>query len=165
MKFTGGRVLVACLMSIFLLAAPTVAAARAKMNRSERAVVRKVNALRAGSGLATLRTNKHLARAADAHNRDMLGADFFAHNSSNGRSAYDRGQSYRRSSLMGETLAYMPVAGDSSARKIVDMWKASPPHAQTLMLGRFRRIGGAKRRGTLFGVRVTGWTADLASAR
>ena len=93
----------------------------------------------------------------------MLRADFFAHPSSNGTSTYDRVRAFRPSSLIGETLAYMPVAGNPSAAAIVKMWINSPPHLATLLTSDFRKIGVAKRRGTLFGQRVTVWTADLAN--
>ena len=163
---TRRHALVAGLLMISTLTAPAAATARpGKMGRAERAVVRKVNALRAGSGAAALRGNGRLARAADSHSRDMLRADFFDHPSSNGTSTYDRVRTYRRSNLIGETLAYMPVSGGTSAQQIVNMWMASQGHRDVLMDGRFRRSGVAKRRGTLFGTKVTVWTADLISAR
>jgi uncharacterized protein YkwD len=156
------RALIVCaLMSMTVL----VPAAQARLSRAERSVVTRVNRLRADRGLHALRANRRLSRAAEAHNRDMLHADFFAHESSNGTSTYDRIQHYRHSNLIGETLAYMPTAGDASARSIVRMWVKSPGHLAVLTTGRFRRIGVAKRRGTLFGKRVTVWTADLASRR
>ena len=57
----------------------------------------------------------------------------------------------------------MPVKGNPSAKAIVDLWINSAPHLQTLTTADFRRIGIAKRRGRLFGQRVTVWTADLAN--
>lgn len=149
-----------------MVGAPVQASARAqRMDRAERVVVRKVNALRRAYGKPALAPNRRLARAADAHSRDMLRAGFFAHNSSDGQSAYDRVQAYRRSSLIGETLAYMPARGDASPQNIVRMWIASPPHLATLLTGRLRRIGVSRRRGMLFGQPVVMWTADFGSAR
>ena len=141
------------------------AAAQARMNRAERHVVKRINTLRAQNGLHRLNGDPRLAEAADNHNRDMLGQDFFAHPSSNGTSTYDRVRSYRRSNLIGETLAYMPVTGNSSARQIVKLWIESPGHYAVMTTRSFRRIGVAKRRGTLFGQTVTVWTADFASRR
>lgn len=153
----------ACLI-VVLAVAPAEASAN-RMDRVERTVIRKVNALRAADGLPALAGSRRLARAADAHSRDMLRAQFFSHTSSNGQSAYDRVLSYRRASMMGETLAYMPTQGDHSARNIVDMWMASPPHRATLLTGGLRRIGVSRRTGTLYGRSVVMWTADLTSAR
>ena len=141
-----------------------VPAAQAKMSRAERAVIKRVNKLRAQHGLRGLHRDRRLARAADAHSRDMLNAGFFAHESSNGTGTYDRVRRYRRSNLIGETLAYQPVAGNASPAQIVRMWRQSPGHLAVLTTKRFRRIGVAKRRGVLFGQKVTVWTADLASA-
>lgn len=144
--------------------APAEASA-ARMDGAERAVIRKVNAVRKSAGLRALVANRHLARAADAHSRDMVRGGFFAHTSSNGQSAYDRVESYRRSDWIGETLAYMPTAGDRSPGHIVDMWMQSPPHRATLLTRKLRRIGVARRRGVLYGQPVVVWTADFSSAR
>ena len=154
------RALLACLMMLGL-----TAPAQARMTRAERAVVARVNDLRTGYGLRAVHGDARLARAADSHSADMLNQDFFAHASSNGTSTYDRVQHFRRSRLIGETLAYMPKGGRTSARSVVNMWIASPPHLQVLTTARFRRIGVDRRRGTLNGLRVTVWTLDLASQR
>jgi uncharacterized protein YkwD len=148
------------LMSFLFL----VPAAHARMSRAERAVVKRVNRLRADYGLRGLHRDRRLARAADSHSRDMLRSNFFAHESSNGESPYNRVRRYRRVNLVGETLAYQPVIGNTSPAQIVRMWKQSPGHLAVLTTGRFRRIGVAKRRGVLFGQKVTVWTADLSSA-
>jgi uncharacterized protein YkwD len=140
-------------------------AAQARMSHAEKSAVKRINGLRGERGLSKLRADGRLARAADAHSRDMLRADFFAHPSSNGTSTFDRVQHYRHSNLIGETLAYMPVVGDTSAASIVNMWINSPPHLAVMTTADFRSIGVAKRRGTLFGQKVTVWTADFASAR
>ena len=135
------------------------------MTRGERAVVKRINALRADHGLKRVRSDGRLARAADAHSRDMLRNDFFAHSSSNGRTTSDRVRRYRRAKLIGETLAYMPQGGRTSARAVVGMWIRSAPHLETLTMRRFRRIGVSKQRGRLDGRRVTVWTVDLSTRR
>jgi uncharacterized protein YkwD len=155
------RAVLAYALTSMLLMVP---AAQARVSRAERAVIKRVNNLRAQHGLRGLHGDPRLARAADAHSRDMLQANFFAHESSNGASAYTRIRRYRRSNLIGETLAYQPIAGNTSPAAIVRMWKHSPGHFAVLTTGRFRRIGVAKRRGVLFGQKVTVWTADLSSA-
>jgi uncharacterized protein YkwD len=155
------RVLMGVLMTI-MMAVP--ASAQARMSRAERAVVKRINQLRADHGMRGVHGDRRLARAADVHSRDMLRAQFFAHTSSNGTSTYNRVHRYRHSNLIGETLAYQPVRGDTSPKAIVRMWIESPGHLAVLTDGRFRRIGVAKRRGMFHGERVTMWTADLASA-
>jgi uncharacterized protein YkwD len=94
----------------------------------------------------------------------MLNANFFAHSSSNGQDMASRVESFRRSSWVGETLAYVPSrrAGHQAAR-IVSMWMHSPPHREALMSGRYTRIGVARRRGMLGGQGSIVFTADLAS--
>ena len=154
------RVLLACALMSTLLIAPAAQA----LSRAERSVIKRINKMRAHHGLKALHADRKLARAADAHCRDMLRADFFAHTSSNGTSSDNRIRHYRRSNFTGETLAYQPVAGNTSPARIVRMWRESPGHFAVLTEGRFRRIGVAKRRGTLWGQRVTVWTADLTSA-
>jgi uncharacterized protein YkwD len=160
-----GRILrraLVCTLSTMTLVVP--ASAQAKMSRAERSVVKRINQLRASHGLGALRADNRLAKAADVHSRDMLHRQFFAHTSSNGTSTYNRVHRYRRSNLIGETLAYQPIRGDTSPSAIVRMWKESPGHLAVLTDGRFRRIGVAKRKGNLWGQQVTMWTADLASA-
>lgn len=155
------RALLCALLMIIVV--PT--AAQARVTRAERSAVKRINTVRAQLGLRALRLDRRLSRAADVHSRDMLMADFFAHPSSNGTSTFDRVRAYRKANLIGETLAYMPVAGNTSAAAIVKMWIKSPGHYATMTTAGFRRIGIAKRRGTLFGQRVTVWTADFASRR
>ena len=60
----------------------------------------------------------------------MLRADFFAHSSSNGTSPFDRIRRYRHSRAVGETLAYVPKGGRTTARAVVKMWMNSPPHLE-----------------------------------
>lgn len=151
-----------CALLTFMVVMP--ASARGGINRAEHLVIKRINQLRASHGMGPLKLDRRLSKAADSHSRDMLRKQFFAHTSSNGTSTYNRVHRYRRSNLVGETLAYQPIRGDTSPGAIVRMWKESPGHLAVLTDGRFKRIGVAKRRGKLWGQRVTMWTADLASA-
>lgn len=155
------RALVACLTLMCVL----VPVAEGRMTRAERAVKQKINALRARHGVVRLFGDNRLARAADAHSRDMLRQDFFAHTSSNGTDPSTRIRRYRNARLVGETLAYVPKGGRTSARYIVRLWRNSPSHLHTLTTGRFRRIGVSRLRGRLDGRKVTIWTVDLSSRR
>ncbi len=163
MKGQTKRTLVAaCLMAMCVLCAPSQAAA---MTAGERAVVKRINGLRASYGIGALRGDSKLARAADVHSKDMLKADFFAHTSSNGTSPSDRIRRFRNSRAVGETLAYMPKGGRTSAKAVVDLWINSQPHLNVMITRKFRRVGISKRRGRLYGQRVTIWTADFSSRR
>ena len=165
------RALVACAtaaVTAMLLMVPAAAqAGGASTDRVERAIVRKLNKIRTANGLPHLRSNRALARSADAHCADMLAANFFAHTSSNGQDMASRVESYRRSEWVGETLAYVPTRGTHGARgqaqKIVSMWMNSPPHRASLLDGKYTRIGVARRKGRLGGQRSIVFTADLAS--
>ena len=53
---------------------------RPAIDCGERAVIRAINRARAAHGLrASLRAGRRLARAADAHTRSMLRANYFSH--------------------------------------------------------------------------------------
>lgn len=168
-SFPHARVLFACVLAALVVAfvsQPDEAEASAKLDGVERKIVRKVNRIRASHGLPRVKSNRALARSADAHCRDMLRADFFAHTSSNGRSFDQRIRSYRRSKRMGETLAYMPGRRPrGQARRVVSMWMNSPGHRAALLSSGFRRIGVARAKGRLNGRRSIVFTADLASKK
>jgi uncharacterized protein YkwD len=168
---THARAVFACLLSavaISVLPTPADAHARAGagFDRVERKIVHRINAIRSGYGLKHLRLIGALGRSSDYHCADMLGNNFFAHTSSNGESFEQRVDQFRPSRRIGETLAYVSgTARRGQARRIVDMWMNSPPHRASLLSPAFRRIGIARRNGTLGGSRVTVFTADLASKR
>jgi uncharacterized protein YkwD len=166
---THARAVLACLFTtaaLVALPAPSTSHARAGsgFDRVEKRIVRTINAIRSSHGLHRVRRNRALSRSADFHCRDMLRANFFAHSSSNGQSFQQRVEQFRPSNRIGETLAYLPKGqGGSMARRIVDMWMNSPPHRASLLSPSFKRIGVARRNGSLAGQRVTVFTADFAS--
>jgi uncharacterized protein YkwD len=155
--------LFAALAAVALPAPAQSHASGSRHDRVERSIIRSINAIRAGSGLHAVRADRRLARSADFHSRDMLRANFFAHASSNGQSFAQRVESFRPSNRIGETLAYVPKGQGSEGQRIVDMWMNSPPHRASLLNPSFRRVGVARRRGTLGNQRVTVFTADFAS--
>jgi uncharacterized protein YkwD len=169
-SFSHSRAPIACVfaaLAALLLVIPASAqAGSASMDRVERSIVRKLNKIRASNGLPRFRTNRALARGADFHCNDMLRANFFAHNSSNGQGMGERVESFRHSNWVGETLAYVPTSGArGQAARIVQMWMDSPPHRASLLDPKFTRIGVGRRRGTLNGQGSIVFTADLASRR
>ena len=151
---------VLCTLSTLLVfspAAPTAEASSPRMNAGERAIVRAINRARAAHGVRALRGHRRLARAADAHTRSMLRADYFAH----GAFAL-RVRRYVRSRRVGETIA---MTTRCSARRVVRMWMNSAPHRAVLLSRGFRSVGIGRRVGRLGTSRACLVTADFASRR
>jgi len=143
-------------------AAACPAAAGAQLGHSERTMIRLINDIRSQNGLARLRVNRALSRAADSHSRDMLARDFFDHPSSDGTPFASRVHRYANARLLGETLA-MIGRRRGGAATVVAMWMESPPHRAVLLGPGFRRIGIARRWGTIGGAGQAVVTADFAS--
>ena len=110
--------------------------AAAGLTRAETRLLKDLNRVRAAHGLAPLRYDPHLQRAARAHSRDMLLSQLFQHGAFGERMVrFDV-----RGTLTGENLAWGngPFA---SASAIVRAWLASPEHRANLLRPRFTRIG------------------------
>ncbi len=140
-------------------AAPAPAVAARHHDRVERAVIHRINAVRAANGLPGVRPWTALRHAAEEHSRDMARANFFDHPSSDGTPFGVRLRRYVGSRFVGETLA--ALSGGGIAARVVSMWMNSPPHRAILLEGRFRRIGVARHHGGL----GTLFTADFAGRR
>jgi uncharacterized protein YkwD len=154
--------------TIVLLAAALAAAgatapsAGARLDASERKMVRLVNDMRAQHDLGRVHVSHALGRAADGHSRDMLRRDFFDHSSSDGTSFDRRVRRYANARTVGETLAAIGRRR-GGAHTVVQMWMDSPPHRAILLSSDFRRIGIARRWGTLGSTKQAVVTADFAS--
>ncbi|MBA3844666.1 MAG: CAP domain-containing protein [Actinobacteria bacterium] len=150
----------AALLALAIPALGSAAATRsaAGVSAPESAVLREMNRVRASHGLAPLRVDRRLQRAARAHTRAMLAANAFVHGSFGPRMNRFR----VTGSLIGENLAW-GMGDRGTARSIVAAWIASPPHRANLLGARYRRIGVADLVGHFQGyngVRVV--TADFA---
>ena len=141
----------------FAAAAPAAQAGSPRLDRGERSVIRAINRARASHGLRRLLTGRRLARAADAHSRNMLRANVFSHGAFS-----QRVRRYVRYRNIGETIA---MTSRCSARAVVRMWLHSPGHRAVLLSSRFRRVGVGRRRGRLGSSRACLVTADFASRR
>lgn len=138
----------------------------ARLDPTERRVIREVNRVRARSGLGPYSSSRALARSADYHSRDMLRGNFFAHTSSNGTTLEGRIRRFTRAARIGENLARVPGGhGRGVVRQVVGLWMASPTHRAALLAPDFAKIGVARRTGRIGGTRVTVFTADLATRR
>ena len=149
------RWLTATFAALILLLPST---ALAGLNRTEAALLREMNRVRAAHGLQPLRFDGHLERAARSHTTDMLSTGAFDHGAFDTRMLrFDV-----RGRLAGENLAW--GAGTSgTARAIVEAWLASPEHRANLLRRSFTRVGVGDLVGVFQG--VTGAhvvTADFA---
>jgi uncharacterized protein YkwD len=121
--------------------------ALAGLSRTEAALVREMNRVRAAHGLPPLRFDAHLERAARSHTRVMLATGIFRHGAFGSRML----QFNVRARLAGENLAW--GSGDhGTTRAIVGSWLASPEHRANLLRPTFRRIGVGERVGSFLGV-------------
>ncbi len=101
-----------------------------------------LNAERAQRGLAPLRANRTLGRAARRHARDMVRRRFFSHVSPNGATVDDRVRraGYRGCRRTGETIAW-GTGPDAAPAAVVQVWMASPDHRRVILDPNFRDIG------------------------
>ena len=142
---------------------PGAAAAKsAGLDKTERKVVRLVNRIRARHGVRRLKASPKLATAASVHTGDMLRSDFLGHASSDGTPMGSRVRRYTAANWVGESVAAVSRRG-GTARRVVEMWMASPPHRSILLSSSGRRIGVGKRAGRLGATQQAVFTADLAS--
>ena len=110
--------------------------AMAGMSKPEAALLRQMNQVRAAHGLARLRYDAHLERAARSHSREMLATNVFQHGAFGSRML----QFDVTGTLAGENLAW-GTGYLGTARGIVGAWLASPEHRANLLRPSFRRIG------------------------
>jgi len=110
-----------------------------------------INAERRQRGLAPLRQERRLAVAGVRHARDMVRANYFAHDSRSGRAFSQRilrtGYGRGRRATLGENLAW-GTGSLAAPRRIVRGWMASPGHRANILNGTFREIGIAVVAGT-----------------
>jgi uncharacterized protein YkwD len=155
-----------CLLTaLFATPLTGTAAAKPRLDGKERAIVRAINRQRSRHGLATLRSSRRLARAADFHSWEMLDANYFAHESRDGGPFDRRVRRFANHRAVGETLAMLGGCGRKAARKVVRMWMNSPGHRAILLSSSFRRVGIGRRKGDLGGNRACVVTADFGSRK
>jgi uncharacterized protein YkwD len=166
------------LVSLLALALPGPAMARKQTSTSagralETGLLGKINALRAGRGLARLRLHDRLRAAALEHSREMARRGFFSHRSPGGSTFAQRVQrhygpaGYRYWSA-GENLIWS--SGPLAPSMVVDSWLQSPGHRKVLLEASWREVGiGAVEvtaaPGVYDGMDVTIVTADFGVRR
>jgi len=118
----------------------------ADLDLVQSAVLCLVNKKRAENGEAPLLVNGDLERAAEAHSREMVAADYFEHMSPSGETPFDRIRSagYIPNStvgyVVGENLAWGTLEL-STPQAIVEAWFASPEHLANILEGHYRETG------------------------
>ena len=160
MRFRRAAALAVGLTTLGSTTPASAEAASTQQDSVERSVIRKLNAIRARSGVRRLRASTGLARAADAHSGAIAASGNFSHGAMSSRV-----RRYVRARSVGETIAYLPPSQANSAAAVVGLWMRSAGHRSTLLSGGFSRIGVGRRWGTIGGRRAMIFTVDLASAR
>ena len=148
--------LVTAAAAVLVLLLPTTALAG--MTRTEAALLRRMNQVRAAHGLGRLRYDAHLERAARSHSHEMLAADIFRHGAFWSRMLrFDV-----TGTLAGENLAW-GTGYRGTARGIVLAWLKSPEHRANLLRPMFNRVGVGSLVGSFLGNRGAHVvTADFA---
>lgn len=82
--------------------------------------------------------NEELANAARGHSQDMGDQGYFAHDSLDGRSPWER---MRDASFFGSPVAENIAAGSSTAAAVVNSWMNSPGHCRNIMSSRATVLG------------------------
>lgn len=155
MKF---RVAGVVLVLACALALPATASAFTSVPAFRSALQRRINNFRAEYHLAPIHLNLRLENSAQAHSTDMARHHDFSHSGSSGVSWVARIRYWGyRGDWIGENLA----VGNISARTVMAMWKASPPHRANLLDGAFAAVGIGASPGTYAGRAATYVTSDF----
>jgi uncharacterized protein YkwD len=143
-------------LAVFAFLGPAAGAQARTLTSSEASLLQTMNSVRTSHGLAPLRVDIRLVRAARAHSADMMRRQYFAHGSVAGR-ALAQGA---HGPIFGEDLAW---AKGITASWVVNAWLASPSHRAVLLRPGFRRVGIGYSFGTFIGHGGAGVvTADFA---
>jgi uncharacterized protein YkwD len=143
-------------LTVFALLLPASTAQARGLTSSEASLLNTMNAVRQSRGLAPLRVDYRLVRAARGHSADMMRRQYFAHGSVASRAV----RAGARGPLFGEDLAW---GVGITAQWVVDRWLASASHRAVLLRPGFRRVGIGIAFGTFIGYGGAGVvTADFA---
>ena len=137
------KILVAFLALFALLGSAAGASARG-LSSSEASLLQTMNTVRTSRGLAPLRLDVRLLRAARGHSADMMNRQYFAHGAVAARALAQQA----RGPVYGEDLAW---GTGVTAQSVVKNWLASPRHRAVLLRPGFRRIGIGIAFGTFVG--------------
>ncbi len=119
-------------------------------------VLQITNAERAKAGCKALAVNSKLTSAAQAHSADMAKNNYFAHNSQDGTSPFDR---MKRAGYNFRAAAENIAAGQTTAASVMNAWMNSAGHKANILNCTYTQIGigYATRGGTPY------WTQDFGT--
>jgi uncharacterized protein YkwD len=133
------------LTSSLLLATTAQAAIKAGADQGiEQTMLQLVNSYRGQHGLAPLKLNNALMRAARSHSRDMVEHDYFDHTSQDGEQFSQRLSRFGfRWQSAGEAIGQASGLTNTAtaADQAVTIWQQSPPHNRILLTGSFKAVG------------------------
>jgi uncharacterized protein YkwD len=155
-KFRGVGVV---LVLVCALALPATAGAFTSVPAFRSALQRRINHFRAEYHLRPIHLNLRLEHSAQAHSADMASHHDFSHSGSSGVSWIARIRYWGyHGDWIGENLA---VGGNVTARTVMAMWKASPPHRANLLRSAFAAVGIGASPGTYSGRAAVYITSDF----
>lgn len=145
-----GRMRINCsavlaLAALLVISTTSQAAIKAGADQGiEQNMISMVNAYRGQHGLAPLKSNAALMRAARAHSQDMVEHDYFDHSSQDGEQFSQRLSRFGfHWQSAGEAIGQASglTSASSAADQAVTMWRQSPPHNRILLTGSFKAVG------------------------
>ncbi len=177
---TASRATRLSLAVLAVVAAGLLAASAGASSRSEtslrtlnRQVFAAINKFRVAHHLSALRDSSALDSSARQHSLEMGKVGYFAHESADGSSFFQRIQRYYPSQnhsywSAGENLLWSSPS--VSAGRALSMWIASPEHLQNLLTPQWRELGVSAVRvvnapGIFHGLRVVIITTDFGARR
>jgi uncharacterized protein YkwD len=89
-------------------------------------------------GLSPLKTQPMLRCSARLHSKDMGENNYFAHNSLDGRSPFDR---MKNAGYVGFTMGENIAKGQPTPQSVVDAWMNSSGHCVNIMNGSYTEMG------------------------
>jgi uncharacterized protein YkwD len=134
----------AAFVAVFAVLGPAAGAQAGLLTSSEASLLQTMNSVRTSRGLAPLRVDTRLVRAARGHSADMMRHQYFAHGSVAVRAL----AAGARGPVFGEDLAW---GAGITATWIVNHWLASPSHRAVMLRRGFRRVGIGVSFGTFAG--------------
>lgn len=117
---------------------PTKTTTTVASGSPEAQVLTLTNAERKKAGCGALRTNSALAKAAEAHASDMVNKHYFAHDSQDGRSPFDR---MKAAGFKGGAMAENIAVGYTSPAAVVKGWMNSPGHRANILNCSYTMLG------------------------